>query len=372
MSPTHSSANEVNAHADAHLDSHFMRLALSQAALAAQAGEVPVGAVVVRAGQVLGVGHNSPLQHNDPTAHAEINALRAAAQAVGNYRLDDCTLYVTLEPCTMCSGALLNARLKRVVFGATEPKTGALQSVLRVMDSPQLNHQTQWQGGVLADECAALLQAFFQQRRQALRDHKTPLREDALRPSDALWQTHGLPRHWSRFESDWPSLQGLRLHWFDNRDPEIEAPAGNHSGAAVRAGQPLTVFLHGLHDWSAAFLPQLQSTPHAVALDLPGFGLSDKPKKESFHSLDWHAQVLLEFLQHIAVAHGKSACDLVASEDLRPWLARWGTNMPGVQIRYAPSPATFPETVRNAPYPDRGHQAGPRAWQSLLASGRTP
>ncbi|MFY8179574.1 MAG: nucleoside deaminase, partial [Limnohabitans sp.] len=109
-------------------DIGFMQLALRQAQVAADAGEVPVGAVVVRAGQVIASGHNAPLASLDPTAHAEVNAIRAAAQALGNYRLDDCTLYVTLEPCAMCSGAALHARFKRVVFGASESKTGAAGS----------------------------------------------------------------------------------------------------------------------------------------------------------------------------------------------------------------------------------------------------
>ena len=111
-------------------DVHWMRLALAEARAAAQAGEVPVGAVVVRAGQLLATGRNAPVHSHDPTAHAEIAALRAAAQALGNYRLEDCTLYATLEPCAMCSGALLHARLARVVFGASEPRTGAAGSVI--------------------------------------------------------------------------------------------------------------------------------------------------------------------------------------------------------------------------------------------------
>lgn len=146
-------------------DEHFMQLAVAQAALAAQAGEVPVGAVVVCNGEVIATGRNAPIEGHDPTAHAEIIALRAAAQALGNYRLPDCELYVTLEPCAMCSGAMLHARLKRVVFGASDPKTGAAGSVINLFDQPQLNHQTELRGGVLADEAAVLLKDFFSQRR---------------------------------------------------------------------------------------------------------------------------------------------------------------------------------------------------------------
>mgnify|MGYP000063524921 CR=1 FL=1 len=146
-------------------DIGFMQLALRQAQAAADAGEVPVGALVVRAGQVIASGYNAPLGLNDPTAHAEVNAIRAAAQALGNYRLDDCTLYVTLEPCTMCSGAALHARFKRVVFGATDPKTGMAGSVANLFDLKAINHQTEIEGGVLADECGNLLKEFFKQRR---------------------------------------------------------------------------------------------------------------------------------------------------------------------------------------------------------------
>ena len=160
-------------------DQHFMQQALVQAALAGQAGEVPVGAVVVQGGQVIATGRNAPIDGHDPTAHAEIIALRAAANVLGNYRLPDCTLYATLEPCAMCSGAMLHARLKRVVFGAFDAKTGAAGSVINLFDQPQLNHQTSLQGGVLADSSAKLLKDFFSQRRQEKRAQVLPGRSDA-------------------------------------------------------------------------------------------------------------------------------------------------------------------------------------------------
>ena len=162
-------------------DNDFMQLALAQAALAAQTGEVPVGAVVVCNGEVIATGRNAPIAGHDPTAHAEIAGLRAAAKALGNYRLPDCTLYVTLEPCAMCSGAMLHARLKRVVFGAADAKTGAAGSVINLFDQPQLNHQTALQGGVLAGESAVLLKLFFSQRREekrALAQFRNRLVED--------------------------------------------------------------------------------------------------------------------------------------------------------------------------------------------------
>lgn len=147
-------------------DDRAMRLAIEQARLAAQAGEVPVGAVIVADGQVLAAGRNAPVGTHDPTAHAEIRALRAAAQVRQNYRLPDCTLYVTLEPCLMCVGAMLHARIRRVVYGAADPKTGAAGSLLDPMADPRLNHQTEVLGGVLADECGELLRQFFRARRQ--------------------------------------------------------------------------------------------------------------------------------------------------------------------------------------------------------------
>lgn len=149
-------------------DAAFMQLALAQARLAADCGEVPVGAVLVKDGQVIASAHNTPIAAHDPTAHAEIMVLRAAAQALGNYRLTGCTLYVTLEPCAMCSGAMLHARLARVVFGAPDPKTGAAGSVLNLFAHKQLNHQTQVaqvHGGDLQHACAAVLREFFQGRR---------------------------------------------------------------------------------------------------------------------------------------------------------------------------------------------------------------
>lgn len=146
-------------------DEHFMRLALQQAELAALAGEVPVGAVLVKDGMVLATGFNHPIELHDPSAHAEMQALRAAAVALENYRLPGCTIYVTLEPCAMCAGAILHARLSRVVYGAADPKTGVAGSVMNLFVQPQLNHHTSVTHGVLAEECGQLLSSFFAQRR---------------------------------------------------------------------------------------------------------------------------------------------------------------------------------------------------------------
>lgn len=145
----------------------FMRRALWWAQQAAAAGEVPVGAVVVRAGVVLGEGANQPIGSHDPTAHAEIVALRAAAQHAANYRLTDATLYVTIEPCTMCAGALVHARIATLVFGAREPRAGAIISTASVIDNVALNHRIGVVEGVLAEECGALLRAFFRAKRDS-------------------------------------------------------------------------------------------------------------------------------------------------------------------------------------------------------------
>jgi tRNA(Arg) A34 adenosine deaminase TadA len=324
-------------------DIGFMQLALRQAQAAADAGEVPVGAVVVRAGQVIASAHNAPLGSHDPTAHAEVNAMRAAALVLGNYRLDDCTLYVTLEPCAMCSGAALHARFKRIVFGAPEPKTGAAGSVLNLFANEHINHQTQVTGGVLADECAQVLQGFFEQRRAMQQLSKVPLREDALRTPDNALAGLDVPLALSHFTADLPALEGLRLHWFDNRQDSLQAPH---------------VYLHGLDGWSAQYIAQLQSDAPVIALDLPGFGLSDKPKKVAMHRIAWHAQVLGEFLASVQPA----PVALYAPRVMAPLLTKLA-----LPIHWVETPA-LPAALRAAPYPDRGHMAGPRALSTLLAA----
>jgi tRNA(adenine34) deaminase len=148
-------------------DAHWMRAALGLADDARRQGEVPVGAVIVKEGAIVGRGFNAPIGGDDPTAHAEIAALRDAARTLRNYRLPDCDLYVTLEPCPMCAGAILHARIRRVVFGAADPKTGAAGSVVDLFGEARLNHQTAIAGGVLAEECGAILRGFFAERRSA-------------------------------------------------------------------------------------------------------------------------------------------------------------------------------------------------------------
>ena len=277
-------------------DDDFMRLALAQARQAAAAGEVPVGAVLVRDGKVIATGRNAPIDAHDPTAHAEIRALRSAAQAVGNYRLDDCELFVTLEPCLMCSGTMLQARIKRVVFGACEPKTGAAGSVINVFAQSQLNHQTELRGGVLAAQSRMLLQDFFRQRRADQREasrQRHPLREDALRTPDVDFA--GLPGYqWQpHYVSDLPALGGLRMHYLDEQNCREEGGAST-----------LTYLcLHGKTAWSYEFrkiiFPLVQAGHRVIAPDLIGFGKSDKPKKETFHTFSRHRQILLELVERL-------------------------------------------------------------------------
>ena len=276
-------------------DAEFMAQALDQARLAASSGEVPVGAVVVRQGQVIATGRNAVVGSHDPTAHAEIAALRAAAKVLGNYRLDECELFVTLEPCAMCSGAILNARLKRVVFGASEPKTGAAGSVINLFAQTALNHQTEWQGGMLAEASRTLMQVFFRQRRveqRASARKRHPLRDDALRTPDAAFD--GLPAYpWTpHYLSDLPALDRLRMHYLDEQMVSLAKDA---------KPVPITYLcLHDLPGWSYGFrklIPSLlESGNRVVVPDLIGFGKSDKPKKSAFHTLARHRQVLVELV----------------------------------------------------------------------------
>ncbi len=275
-------------------DEYFMQLALAQAESALAAGEVPVGAVLVRDGQVIAQAHNAPVKEHDPSAHAEIRVMRQAAAKLGNYRLDGCSLYVTLEPCTMCAGAILNARLSKVVWGAPEPKSGAAGSVLNVFDNPELNHQTLNHGHVLTRECSLPLQTFFKEQRlrQKTVAAATRLRDDAVRTPDSAFEA--LPGYpWQpNYISDLPALKGLRMHYLD------EGPAD---------AEITWLCLHGNPAWSYLYrhmIPVFTAAGHRViAPDMPGFGKSDKPKKDSAHTFDWHRQVMLELVEALDLRH---------------------------------------------------------------------
>ena len=368
-------------------DEAAMRLALIEARAAAAAGEVPVGAVVVKDGRVLARGRNAPIGGHDPTAHAEIAALRAAAQALGNYRLEGCTLYVTLEPCAMCAGAMLHARLARVVFAAADPRTGAAGSVLDVLGNPRINHHTRVDGGVLAEEGARLLRDFFEPRR----GNASPLREDALRtPETAFAQLPDYP--WApHYVSDLPALNGLRLHYLD------EGPAD----------APLTwLCLHGNPSWSYLYrhmIPVFTAAGHrVVAPDLIGFGKSDKPKKEGAHGFAWHRQVLLELVRRLDLQRivlvvqdwgGLLGLTLPMADPARyqgllvmntllatgeaplpPGFVAWRemcANKPAYDIarlmgRSHPSLSAAECAAYAAPFPDTGHRAATRAFPAMV------
>lgn len=381
-----------------------MALALAQAQEAAEQGEIPVGAVIVRHGQVIATGRNTPIGEHDPTAHAEIVALRAAALALGNYRLDECEMFVTLEPCAMCSGAMLHARLKRVVFGAADAKTGAAGSVINLFDLPQLNHQTALQGGVMAEQGSALLQDFFRLRRAGQKEdarRRHPLRDDALRTPDSAFQ--GLPDYpWAaHYVSDLPALAGLRLHYLDER--------GEHPSA--QTGEPPLTYLclHGPSSWSYHFRKMIPSLLKAgqrvIAPDLIGFGKSDKPKKEHFHTLTVHRQILLELVERLDLKNIVLVLEddagllgrtlplsapqryrgllvmnaLMADGKLANWpelLASGAAELAWLRLPAASLQELLCLTVGvrvadAAPFPDQGHRAGLRAFSLWPSASET-
>ncbi|MGJ7578854.1 tRNA adenosine(34) deaminase TadA [Variovorax sp. RHLX14] len=327
-------------------DTDWMRLALAEARKAGESGEVPVGAVLVRDGVVVATGRNAPVTSHDPTAHAEIGALRAGAAALGNYRLDGCTLFVTLEPCAMCTGAMLHARLARVVYGAVEPKTGAAGSVTDLFAEPRLNHRTAVQGGVLADECAALLQDFFRRRRDQARIAARPLRDDALRTPEKRFEA--LPDY--AFAPNWISgleiQRGWRMHYLDE---------------GLREGSATVLCLHAPGQWSYFFRHLVQQSGFRwLAPDLIGFGRSDKPKREDVHTLAWHAEVLLEWLEALAVGR----ILIAAADGAQPLAALLIASAPDRFAVTVPVPDQEDGSAAEAwrvPFPDRGHEAALRA-----------
>lgn len=338
-------------------DEHWMRLALEQARAAAAAGEVAVGAVVVQRGQLVAQGHNETICCNDPSAHAEILALRRAAAHLGNYRLPDCEMFVTLEPCVMCAGAMLHARLKRVVFGAADPKTGAAGTVLNVFSNPSLNHQTQLQSGVLQQACADALQKFFSAQRQQQAEHRactaSLLRDDALRtPARCFEHLPELPGA-SCMMHDLPALAGLRLHYQDT------LIGGDVQGV---------VGLHGPDDWCAAWRHELaqalEQGRRLVCPDLIGFGQSDKPKKMSVHSLRWHASYLAQWLERLRLERVTLLAPLAMQPLAQELQLAAGSRIDGLELC---APASMGAQERNAPFPDNGHRAALRAFSKLLS-----
>ena len=340
-------------------DAQWMLAALTQAQAAAEASEVPVGAVVVRNGQIIGTGQNSPIQTHDPSAHAEMLALRAAALHLGNYRLDDCELFVTLEPCAMCAGAMLHARLKRVVFGAADPKTGAAGSVIDLFANTRLNHHTQIQGGVLADPCAEVLQDFFKRQRQRQALAASPVREDALRTParcfEALPALPGLAQH----VSDLPALKGLRLHYTD---------------AGRKDSPQTTLCLHGSQSWSQVWLSTMNERvalgERVLALDLIGFGKSDKLKKDVAYAMQWHAQVVVELIERLNLTNLvllEPAGDALPGQTAGETFGAMLMTLAGGRVIERKSEQTdvLSQAALSAPYLDKGHRAALRAVDTI-------
>jgi tRNA(adenine34) deaminase len=342
-------------------DLAFMERALALAREAASEGEIPVGAVVVKDGVIIGEGRNCAVAGSDPTGHAEIVALRSAAQQTGNYRLEGCTLYVTLEPCAMCAGAVLHARLARLVFGAADPKTGAAGSVVDLFSIQKLNHQTAVTAGVLEGECGAILSTFFSDLRQIRSSEKSHLREDALRTPESRFA--GLPDFpWqAHYRTDLAGIQGLRLHYLDE---------GPHNA-------PLTMLcLHGIQGWSYAFRNFVAAISaqrcRVVAPDLIGCGKSDKPKRESFHTHAVHRAYLLHLIEEldlrnvVLVVHGWGGAlgltlpqhaphryrGLVAINSGLPWPR--GRRVKQTEVRPMDGAQS---AASSAPLPDAGHRA---------------
>jgi tRNA(adenine34) deaminase len=373
-----------------------MRAALNEARLALAKGEIPVGAVVVHQGRIIGRGHNSCIGARDPTAHAEILAMRQAAEVLGNYRLQECELHVTLEPCAMCSGAALHARLGRLVYGTPDPKTGAAGSVIDLFADARLNHRTSSELSDLAGrECSELLQQFFHHRRLQQKLDTESLREDAVRTPESRFS--GLPGYpWPpSYLSDLPSLAGLRMHYLDEgpRDPSC----------------PVYLCLHGNPAWSYLYrrmIPILlgsgQRQARVVAPDMIGFGKSDKPKKEGFHTFRWHRQVLLEFVERLDLRNivlvvqdwggllgltlpmaapgryrGLLAMNTMLAtgdEPLTPGFLAWrdmcarNPEFDVGRLFARGNPQMSPQECEayNAPFPDRGHRAALRAFAPMV------
>jgi tRNA(adenine34) deaminase len=343
-----------------------MRQALAQAQRAAQMGEVPVGAVVVQGGQCIASSHNQPIALHDPTAHAEVLALRAAAQQLGNYRLDDATLYVTLEPCFMCWGAMVHARIGRVVFGAHDTRQRAC---------PQHQTATHWaqqafaaeglmpqvQSGVLADECAQLLQQFFKPKRS----HASRLRPDALRPPEtARLQLVLPPRVHHCYTQTLPFAPDFRLHHLHAKGLELDGDP---------AAAQHVVLLHGLNGWSAQYLHQLAQWQlqyhHVWVPDAPGFGLSDGWKKPKHYTPQTWPQAIFEWATQLQLP----ASHWVVPQSMA-WLmdALQALGAPVQTIDWLPDEAmTYPPQWpdwQHTPYPNAGHWAAHTYYASQTTS----
>jgi tRNA(adenine34) deaminase len=325
-------------------DLHFMQLALEQARAAQNDGEVPVGALVVKEGKVIGVGRNQPIHSKDPTAHAEIVALRAAAHAIGNYRLEGCTLYVTLEPCAMCAGAIFQARINRVVYGAPEPKMGAAGSVVDLFSQRQLNHHTNVSSGVLAAESNELLTSFFAKRRQMRQASAQPLREDALRTPNECFVGTDLTFPESKYLRFGDVHPKWRVHYVDS--------GPNDAATSV-------ILIHDIPGWSyrwRVLLAALVDEGYRILVpDLIGFGRSDKPKKASSHNLPLHFQCLDAIAR--LVSPGSRVVVIGQGMGLqlaKLWVVEGGASIDDL-VAITPS---LGDPMDNSPHPNSGFMAG--------------
>lgn len=369
-----------------HADEAFVRDALRAAEEGLAAGEVPVGAVVVRDGEVIARAHNAPIAGHDPTAHAEVLALRRAAERLGNYRLEDCELYVTLEPCPMCVGAILHARLKRVVYGATDPKAGACGSVVDLAHDARLNPRTVFEGDVLAEECGALLKRFFEEKRVPAEASRRILRT----PDGAFEGLPGYP-YAPRYLANLPGIEHVRIHYVD------EGPR--------RAGRTF-LCLHGNPTWSYLYrkmIPVFAGAGHrVVAPDLIGHGKSDKFVEEGAYSFSLHREMLRAFIERLdlrdivlvcqdwggllgltlpmdmpgrfaalvvmntAIATGEAPL----SSGFEAWRA-YSNSQPDLPIgrllkRGKPDMTEAEAAAYDAPYPDASYKASVRAFPNLV------
>ena len=329
-------------------DDEWMRQALAQAHLAAASGEVPVGAVLVKDGVVIATGRNAPVQSHDPSAHAEINALRAGGAALGNYRLDGCELFVTLEPCAMCAGAMLHSRLARVVYGAPDPRAGAAGSLLNLFEHTHINHHTHVRGGVLAAQCTTVLRDFFKERREQARAASQPLRDDALRTPEKRFIALADDYPVATYVSGLPSQHGWRMHYVD---------------AGPRDAVNTVLCLHAPGQWSYFFRHVfLMRDVRWLAPDLIGFGKSDKPKRDEVHRWTWHCDVLLEWLESLHLG----PVSLIYANGIAPLAELIRSSRPK---RFTRITFEVPEVLDgsaldawHAPFPDRGHEAAVRAF----------
>lgn len=354
---------------DAQAAAYFLRLALAQAQAAQAAGEVPVGAVLVHQGQVIAQGHNAVIAQHDPSAHAEIMALRCAGQALGNYRLQDCQLYVTLEPCAMCAGALAHARVQAVIYGVADPRAGAAGSVLDVLQQSGISHRPKaycaqdlaLPDAQLKTDLAQLLPDFFQMRRRHQQAAAWPLHPAALRTPEACFQpeslqlSHELPA--ARYCADLPSLAGLRLHYWDSQ-PEPDAQSAVY------------ICLHDGDTWSqdfAEFYALQGQVARVLVPDLPGFGRSDKWKKRTAYSAAIWSQVLREWLARLLSDAHHRAIYWVLADGQHPLLPALQQEWPHSSVLPWAKPTKAARPWAQWPYPDAGHRAGPQAWQSIFA-----